>query len=227
MWAGPDAVLWGWAAARLTFWNECPLGDVTVALPSQSRRTRAGVLLTFRRIPPDLIVRRGRIQVTTPALTAVDLAAHQEGGEAIDRVLRTEMATLPQMSEVLRRLPDRRGNAARSLLLADSRDEPWSEAERLQHRILRQAGILDFRTNVWVGVGQGRGYCVDVLFDGTRLVLEVDGWQTHGARRAFEDDRRRRNELVLAGFRVLNVTWRQLTDDPAWVLQCVRDGLGR
>lgn len=227
VWAGPDAVLWGWSAARLTFWSECPLDEVTVAVPSQAKRSHNGVLVTCRRIPPDLVLRRGRVQVTVPALTAVDLAARADGGDVIDRVLRADAADLAQMWAVLRRLPERPGNVARRLLLHDSRDEPWSEAERLQHRILREAGISGFRTNVWVRAGEGNGYCVDILFDRESLVLEVDGWETHGTRRAFEEDRRRRNALVLAGYRVLNVTWRQLTDDPNWVLRCVRAGLDR
>lgn len=226
-WAGPDAVFCGWAAARLTFWEACPIETVTLALPDQGRRSRAGVDVTSRRIPPDLVMRRGRFQVTVPALTAVDLAGDESGGEAIDRALMGGSVTLPQLWEVLARLPCRPGNRTRALLLSDSRDEPWSEAERLQHRILRQAGISGFRTNVWVRAGEGDGYYVDVLFDEVMLVLEVDGWETHGTRRAFEEDRRRRNALVLAGYRVLNVTWRQLTEDPAWVLRCVRDGLGR
>jgi len=32
---------------------------------------------------------------------------------------------------------------------------------------------------------------------------------------------------VLAGYRVLNLTWRQLVDDPDWVLDCVRTALRR
>ena len=62
-------------------------------------------------------------------------------------------------------------------------------------------------------------YRVDVLFAAQRLVLEVDGWEVHGTRLAFESDRRRRNEIVLAGYRVLNFTARQIRDDPEWVVQ--------
>jgi very-short-patch-repair endonuclease len=77
---------------------------------------------------------------------------------------------------------------------------------------------------VGVRIGQ-QSYIVDILFEKARLVLEIDGWETHSSRTAFEHDRRRRNELVLAGFVVLNFTWRQLQDDPAWVIRCVRRAL--
>lgn len=114
----------------------------------------------------------------------------------------------------------RRGNEARRVLLHDSRDEPWSEAEREGHRLLRRAGLRGWQTNQEVA-----GYRVDVLFRSRRLVLEIDGWAFHGGRQAFEDDRVRRNHLVLAGYTVLNVTWRQLESQPAWVLQCVQRAL--
>jgi very-short-patch-repair endonuclease len=116
----------------------------------------------------------------------------------------------------------RLGNPAREALLQDSRDQPWSEAERRGHRLLRAAGITGWQT-----IQPVAGFWVDVLFARERLVLEIDGWAVHGARQAFEDDRFRRNLLVLAGYRVLNFTWRQLEDAPAWVLGCIRTALCR
>jgi len=70
-------------------------------------------------------------------------------------------------------------------------------------------------------------YYVDILFRSERLVLEIDGWEAHGTRQAFEDDRKRRNRLQLAGYVVLNFTWRQLLDEPNWLMGCVREALGR
>ena len=44
-----------------------------------------------------------------------------------------------------------------------------------------------------------------------RLAVEVDGFAFHGTREAFERDRRRDAELQTRGYRVLRVTYRQLT----------------
>ncbi|MBA3530184.1 MAG: DUF559 domain-containing protein [Propionibacteriaceae bacterium] len=121
--------------------------------------------------------------------------------------------------------PGRRGNAKRVELLHDSRDKPWTEAEREGHRLLRAAGIAGWDTNVWVDTAKG-GYFVDVLFKRRRVVIEIDGWESHGSRQAFENDRCRRNHLVLAGYTVLNFTWWQLTHDSEWVLWCIREALG-
>lgn len=226
LWAGPDAVLTGLSAAHLTFWPTCRLDAVTVAVPTNSKASRPGVAVERRRIPPDLVLRRTGCAVTVPALTAVDLAVRPDGGDVIDRVLRTGSATVDQMWDAHRRQPQRAGNALRAALLTDSRDEPWSEAERYAHRLLRAARISGWRTNVWVRVGE-TGYFLDLLFHRERVALEIDGWQTHGTRTAFEDDRRRRNELVLRDYLVLNFTWWQLVDDPSWVLDSVRRALRR
>jgi very-short-patch-repair endonuclease len=228
LWAGPDAVLTGYCAAKLTFWPGCRLERITLALPSQSKRSQPGFEVEFRRIPDWLTRQRHRATVTAPALTAVDLAGGVEGGNGIDRALLSGQASLAEMWDALRDQPHRRGNSERARLLLDSRDQPWSAAERLQHQLLRAAGISGWRANGWVPVPTpSGGYCVDVLFRREALVVEIDGWESHGTRAAFETDRRRRNELVLAGYRVLNFTWRQLVDEPDWVIGCIRRALSR
>lgn len=57
LWAGPDAVLTGLSAARLTFSPNRRLPHNSVALPTQSRRSLPGV--ECRRIPEWLVRRRG------------------------------------------------------------------------------------------------------------------------------------------------------------------------
>ena len=65
------------------------------------------------------------------------------------------------------------------------------------------------------------GRSVDILFKGQRLILGRR-LETHGTRLAFEEDRRRPNHLVLAGYAVFNFTYRQLVDDPEWVMDYIR-----
>jgi very-short-patch-repair endonuclease len=68
---------------------------------------------------------------------------------------------------------------------------------------------------------------VDFHWPAHRLVAEVDGWQFHGHRLAFERDRVRDAELQLLGYTVLRFTWRQLRDDPAAVAARVARFLSR
>jgi len=55
---------------------------------------------------------------------------------------------------------------------------------------------------------------VDFSWQRQRLIVETDGWQSHGTRRAFERDRLRDAELTAAGWRVVRITWRRIEDEP-------------
>jgi hypothetical protein len=58
------------------------------------------------------------------------------------------------------------------------------------------------------------GFEVDLLWRAEKLVVEVDGHALHSMRRSFERDRHRDQALTGEGWRVLRVTWRQLTETP-------------
>jgi very-short-patch-repair endonuclease len=75
------------------------------------------------------------------------------------------------------------------------------------------------RPEVNVRVGRFR---VDFLWRDQRLIVEVDGWEAHRTRSAFEEDRARDVRLKLLGYTVVRFTWRQLTDDPGEVAATVR-----
>jgi very-short-patch-repair endonuclease len=55
---------------------------------------------------------------------------------------------------------------------------------------------------------------VDAVWPRQRLVVEVDGRTFHASRDAFERDRARDAELQAHGYRVIRVTWRQLSARP-------------
>lgn len=63
---------------------------------------------------------------------------------------------------------------------------------------------------------------VDFIWAEHRLVAETDGYASHGTRRAFERDRERDRRLLLAGWRVVRFTWRQVIEEPAEVISTVR-----
>jgi len=66
-------------------------------------------------------------------------------------------------------------------------------------------------------------YEVDFLIDGTNVVVECDGWGSHGLdRNQFEFDRTRDADLVAHGYVVVHVTWRQVTEAPAGVARRIR-----
>ena len=218
----PDAVVTGAAAARVTFWPELPVRTVTAALPRLDCRPQ-GYRIEKRRVPPELVEEAGGLRVTAPALTALDLCT-AVGGEAIDAVLRSRRATLADLHRAFSGTAGRRGHDERRRLLLDSRDEPWSEAEREAHRLLRAAGIDGWRTNLRVVLGSAC-YYLDIAFPEHRLALEIDGRAFHSDPTSFERDRARQNDLVLAGWTVLRFTWRMLAEHPEVFIAAVLEAL--
>ena len=167
-----DAVFVDRTAAQLSFWPKLPGDEVSYALASV-REARRGFRFVRRHVPPELVQQRGELRLTVPAMTALDLCS-EVGGEGIDRALLTRTATLAGMHLAFELTGNRRGNKDRRALLLDSRDEPWSEAERLCHRLLRDARITGWKANRTTVI-EGNLYYVDVAFAGLKLAIEIDG----------------------------------------------------
>jgi very-short-patch-repair endonuclease len=85
---------------------------------------------------------------------------------------------------------------------------------------IRAAALPQARTNVRVA-----GWLVDAVWDRERIVVEVDGYRFHRTRAKFERDRRMDGRLLMAGYRVLRVTWRQLTHEPELVVAMIATAL--
>jgi len=218
----PDAVVFGAAAARASFWAEAPVGTIEVAA-STRLASRPGYTFSRRHIPAGLVIERAGLRYTAPALTAIDLATF-ECADAIDIALRSRAATLGGMYEALRLTPNRTGNQERHRLLIDSRNEPWSAAERLAHRILRGARITGWKPNLRLFL-EGCLYYIDIAFPHLKLAIEIDGRLHEEDEDLFESDRWRQNALVADGWRVLRFTWRMLKEHPEVVVAAIRQAL--
>lgn len=215
----PDAVLTHEAAAAASFWPALVVPAVRCTVRHQ-RAPRPGFEFARGHIPAELVWRRGLLRLTSPALTALDLC-ETLGGDAIDHALRTRATTIDLMREALALTPKRAGNPLRRQLLLDSRDEPWSAAERVFHRLLRAAGITGWTANNPLRLGD-RTIHPDVVFRHLRLVVEIDGRKFHHDPEVFEADRHRQNLLVLHGWRVLRITWLMISTEPDQVIALVR-----
>ncbi len=218
----PDAVLTGGTAARLTFWPQLTSTEVECAARWE-RAARRGFVFSRRDVPVDLVVERAGVRLSSPALTAIDLVA-TKGGDGIDRALRTRMTTLGRMWSAFELTPGRPGNLDRRRMLLDSRDEPWSAAERLAHRLLRRARVTGWQANVPV-VLHGQRYYLDVAFPASKLVVEIDGRLHEDDPEVFENDRWRQNALILDGWLVLRFTWRMLEEHPGRFVADVRSAI--
>jgi very-short-patch-repair endonuclease len=218
----PNAVLVGAAAARVSFWSTIRVPTVTCAL-KHHRQPQRGFHFSRRQVPAELVVTRAGLRYTSPALTALDLC-ESHGGDAIDEALRARATTLQDLHRALQLTSARLGNAERRRLLVDSKDEPWSAAERKFHRLLRAAGITAWKANQPVVLGDSL-FFLDVVFRGVKLVIELDGRLYHSGSEVFEADRWRQNLLILDGWCVLRFTSAMIDERPTDVMAMVREAL--
>jgi very-short-patch-repair endonuclease len=87
-------------------------------------------------------------------------------------------------------------------------------------RLLRRAGITGYETNARI-----HGYEVDFLWRDAGLVVEVDGYDAHSGRIAFERDRVKHATLIAHGLRLMPVTGRRIQVDTEGVLTDLRHAL--
>lgn len=172
-----------------------------------SRRTtdsnRYFVILRHR-IPPELAMPADGMTVTVPELTA--LHSWERGDRAtLVEALRHRAITAESLATCHAALDRRHRAADRRQALRAAAGNPWSILELDLHDIYRANGIRGWRGNSAVEAG-GNRYVLDVKFDRPRLAVEVDGYEFHANRSAFETDRQRQAELVAAGWRVLRFT---------------------
>jgi len=105
------------------------------------------------------------------------------------------------------------------------RDEPAFVRSRTEKRfldLLRRSGLPVPATNVNVA-----GFELDAYWERERFVVELDVFETHGTRAAFERDRLREDDLQLLGIEMTRVTGPRLEGDPAAVVRRVGEHLRR
>lgn len=99
-----------------------------------------------------------------------------------------------------------------------------SELESLLLRIVIAAGLPSPVPQLRVHISDTI-YRLDFAYPEQRIAIEGDGFGFHSDRRAFESDRSRQNDLVLAGWLVLRFTWRQIVHEPDLVAARIRAAL--
>jgi len=116
------------------------------------------------------------------------------------------------------------------------RNEPWiapwlglphplSEIEQRLAKALhadRELGPL-FAFNQIVGTVRGSRPKVDLLWAEGRLVIELDGYGSHGNRLAFMYDRHRDYELILSGYTVLRLANDEIEQDLQKAVEKIRN----
>jgi very-short-patch-repair endonuclease/predicted transcriptional regulator of viral defense system len=167
-----------------------------------------------------------QVRLTAVARTILDLATQWPAAEleqAIAEAERRRLVTVRGLSAVLARYPSHPGaRRLRAILeLSGGPALTRSGGERRLLKLVRQAGITKPLVNT-----HAVGYELDLLWPAAKLVVEVDGYDFHSDRAAFERDRRRDASLVAAGYRVIRFTGRQVSTEPLAVVARIAQALG-
>jgi very-short-patch-repair endonuclease len=162
----------------------------------------------------DADVRRvRRIPVTAPARLVVDLSGRlsvDELGIVVDDLLRRRMVRLWQVADCSQRLgraPGRSPKTVQAVLAArwPGYDPGESTLETRVLRLIAQAGLPLPKQQHRVVI-DGRRYRIDLAYPERLVAIECDGFTWHSQRSDWDRDRRRQNDLVALGWRVLRIT---------------------
>jgi len=133
------------------------------------------------------------------------------------------------LPDLLERYTGRRGSRkVRFALHRITEEPPGRTRSKLEERFapfLRRHYMPLPRFNDWIFLGPKR-FQVDCHWPDLRLIVELDGWEGHSTRSAFQDDRTRDRALHAAGFSVVHLTWNQLDDEPGAIASDLRALLG-
>ncbi len=209
-------------------WGLCASsGPFEVTAPRQ-RRSRDNLVFHHSSLPPDERTVHNGIPITTVPRTLFDMAASLEVPRLERAINEAEIKRLwdeLSLVDLLRRYPRRAG--ARNVRAALERrwagaTHSKSDLEDLFLAFAERGNLPRPETNVVI-----EGCEVDCVWREQRLVIEVDGWETHRTRAAFERDREKSRILQAAGWRFVPVTYLQLRDASEKVACDVRRMLAR
>jgi very-short-patch-repair endonuclease len=176
----------------------------SVAMPDRDRAT-------FESIP-----------VTSAVRTLFDLAgavSSRDRSRAVDRAKRTERLDLAELDALIAR----RSRTVEARLLRDALAlyrkpvHDRARSELLFVQALEEEGVDLPRLNCWVAKWE-----IDAYWEAERFAVEVDGWESHGSRQAFEEDRLRSEEMKLAGIDCIRISARRIEKEPRQVARNIR-----
>ncbi len=206
--AGPGALASHRTAANLYELIPSLPAVIDVTTHRRARRSRPGLTIHETSRPPESTRRQG-ISLTAPLRTLADLKAtrpRQEVDRAATEALVLRLVTQQEVDTVI-----------------DTEPAPTRrELERRMLTLIRRAGLAEPKVNHPLG-----RYVIDFAWPQEQVLVETDGYATHGHRTAFERDRARDAALHAAGYVVLRFTWLQITEEPLEVIARLAQVLSR
>jgi hypothetical protein len=180
-----------------------------VTVPGQRRPAGITVHRCSRLLPRDTRTRQG-IRVTSPARTLLDAAptlSDKQLARAVNDLRHMKELRLTDLEDVVTRFT-RHPGAARLRPFIHAKGGPtrsgWEDAFPA---FCKRYGLPEPILNTEVA-----GHEADARFPGYKLIVELDGWEFHQSRQAFESDRDRDADALAAGHPTVRITWERIHD---------------
>jgi very-short-patch-repair endonuclease len=210
-------------------WGICPsfIGDVELTIVGgDSGRSRKGIHVhRVAQLHPRDIRRYQGLSLASPARTILDVASDLSPRaleRALDEALVRKLTSRTAINAAIAAYP-RSPGIARVREFADP-DRPTtvtrSGGEEAFLAMIRRANLPAPEVNARVG-----NYVADFLWRSQRLIVELDGYDYHHTRTAFERDHERDVQHQHEGFTVIRVTGRQLQRQPEALAIQIATGL--
>jgi hypothetical protein len=220
--SGPEAVLSHLSAAWLWGISRSSAAPFSVTTPIR-RKPRPPIRLHEARMltAADRALREG-IPVTALPRTLLDLAATVRFDwleKMFERAEELGLFDLGPVEELLARTVGHHGHRRLRLAIAAHAPSSFTRSS-IETRFLElclDGGLPQPHTNYVEA-----GFELDCYWPEQRFAVELDLYETHGTRAAFEQDRLRQEELLLAGIAMTRVTGRRLEREPEEVIARVR-----
>jgi very-short-patch-repair endonuclease len=212
---GDGALVSHWSAAWLWgLWSSFPK-PVEISIPSHGHRRRG---VWTHHVPSldagERALANDVIPVTSFARTVLDVAgttAVPRTESILERAERRDLLDLGAIDAILDRHPRAPGTGRLRQATEIYRDPAFSRArsERLFKALIKKAGLPQPVLNTFVA-----GHEIDAYWEAEQFAVEVDGWDTHRTRAAFERDPVRQEDLLLAGITCIRITARRIEREP-------------
>lgn len=164
---------------------------------------------------------REGVPVTSLPRTLLDLAATVRFDwleKMVERSEELELFDLGAVDELLSRTVGHHGHKRlrRAIALYEPTSFTRSGLEKRFLKLCIEAGLPQPHMNY-----VEHGFELDCYWPEHRFVVELDVFETHGTRAAFERDRKRQEDLLLVGIHMTRVTGPRLKREPEEVIRRV------
>jgi hypothetical protein len=216
----PNALASHASAAWLWDLFRSPPGTIHVTAPTR-RHARPGLSLHYARLTDEDRALLDGVPATALPRTLLDIAVTlpHRLDRALERSEELRHLDLRQMEALLLRAGGHPGAGRLRRALVIYRDEPAFTRSGLERRFLdlvRRSDLALPSTCFLEG-----GYELDAYWPSERFAVELDVYETHGGRAAFERDRLRQEDLKLMGIEMIRITGPRLDREPERVIERV------